>query len=398
MTNYYNVINAEYITALKSSSTVYRTKIQPLDDYEIPIGEIYADLLMSEPPRIEVGNGNGIRRTCTVALWNYNDRYSPSKNSFVWYKRKFRVLEGVIVGDAAYWQEVGVFVCRSAAEHNSILQLTGVDKFGMLNGELNYGRSTLALSTDIANDDVYIAEMICETLTATGACGVLDTIRPYIEPFFETQKLYADISLGAGQTYGDILLTLANMYGADCHYDRHGILRFIRRPDYNIPSWYGHIGAVWTFDEDDVNILDGFTKNTEFKAINTVTVSSDNTDGVITTVTVQNIDPSSPVSVPNIGEQLGSEPTVYISIGDTTIGTPEDKCREYGTYLLLQNAMQTCSMTFTTALIPHLNEGDLINYKGEDMLITQLSLDLDAKTMQISAVNVSEIPRIEVSA
>ena len=398
MTNYYNVINAEYITALKSSSTIYRTMIQPLDEYERPIGEIYADLLMSEAPRIDIGDNNGIRRTCTAALYNYDDKYSPNKNGFVWYKRKIRVFEGVITGTAAYWQCIGVYVCRSAAESRGILQLTAIDKYGILNGELNYGRSTAQLSTDIASGDIYVAELIRDTLTAVSAGGVLDCIAPIIEPYFETQKLYADISLGAGQPYGAILTALASMYGANCYYDRLGRLRFIRRPDYNIPSWYGHVGAVWTFSEDDVNILDGYSKVTEFKAVNTVTVSSDNTDGEITTVTVCNNDPVSPVSVPNIGEQLNSEATVYISIGDTTLDTAENKCREYGAYLLLQNAIQACSISFTTALIPHLDVGDLLSYKGADMLITQMSMDLDAKTMTIAAVNVSEIPRIEVRA
>ena len=398
MANYYNVISSAYLTALKSSSTIYRTMIQPLDEYEQPIGEIYADLLMSEPPRIDIGSNNGIRRTCTLSLWNYDEKYSPSKNSFVWYRRKFRVLEGVISGDAAYWQSMGVFCCRSAVESNGILQLTGIDKYGMLNGELNYGRSTAALTTDIASGDIYVAELIRETLTAISAGGVLDCVSPMIEQFFEAQKLYADISLGAGQPYGAVLTALLSMYGADCYYDRNGILRFVRRPDYNIPSWYAHTGVVWTFDEADVNILDNYSKSTEFSAVNTVTVSSDNTDGEITTVTVRNDDPACPISVPNIGEQLNSEATVYISIGDTTLDTAENKCREYGAYLLTQNAKQACSISFVTALIPHLDVGDLINCKGEDMLITAISADLDAKTMQISAVNVVQIPRIEVSA
>jgi hypothetical protein len=62
----------------------------------------------------------------------------------------------------------------------------------------------------------------------------------------------------------------------------------------------------------------------------------------------------------------------------------------------LQNTKQACSISFSTALIPHLDVDDLIRYKGEDMLITQISADLDTKIMTIAAVNVAELPEIEV--
>lgn len=392
---FYNLINAEYIAALRDTSTVYRTMIQPLDTYENPIAEIYADLLTSEPPKLDIGSSNGIRRTFSAVLWNYDGMYNPSKNSFFWYGRKFRVLESVFTNGNEYRQSMGTFVCRDANESEGLLTIIAVDKYGLLNGELNVGRSTLPLATDISQGDIFVADLIEETLTL-GRNTVLDPVRPLIEPFFRTQKLYADIALGAGQAYGEVLSALAEMYGADCYFDRFGRLRSIRRPDYNDPSRYRHMGAVWTFTDADVSILQGAVRSTSFRAVNTVVISTDNTDGEITTVTVRNVDPSSPISVPNIGEQLPDEPTVYISVGDTTRETAEEKCRQYGAYILLKNAAQQCSIAFETALIPHLDVDELINYKGEDMLVTQISADLSTKIMQISACSVAELPKIEV--
>lgn len=395
---YYDIINAEYLTALKDKATVYRTILQPLDEYENVIGEIYADLLMSESPKLEVGSNNGIRRTLTFALYNADKQYSPNKNSLIWYKRKMKVLESVTVGSNEYRITMGVLICREATEReDGIIAVTAIDKYGMLNGELNYGRSTQALATDLSAGDIYVGELIRETLTLGRGTGMLDPVKPMIENIFNGTKLYADISLGAGQPYGAVLTSLGQMYGADCCYDRTGRFRFVRRPDYNDPTAYKHRGYAWEFDEGDVNIFEGAQRQTTFKAVNTVTVSTDNTEGAICSVTVRNTNPLSPVSTRNIGEQLADESTVYISVGDTTRGSAEDKCREYGTYLLLQNTKQACSISFSTALIPHLDVDDLIRYKGEDMLITQISADLDTKIMTIAAVNVAELPEIEVS-
>jgi hypothetical protein len=243
---------------------------------------------------------------------------------------------------------------------------------------------------------VNVLENERETLTLGRGTGMLDPVKPMIENIFNGTKLYADISLGAGQPYGAVLTSLGQMYGADCCYDRTGRFHFVRRPDYNDPTAYKHRGYAWEFSENDVNILEGAQRLTTFKAVNTVTVSTDNTEGAICSVTVRNTNPLSPVSTRNIGEQLADEATVYISVGDTTRGSAEDKCREYGTYLLLQNTKQACSISFSTALIPHLDVDDLIRYKGEDMLITQISADLDTKIMTIAAVNVAELPEIEV--
>lgn len=395
---YYDLINAAYLDAVKDRATVYRTILQPLDEYENVTGEIYADLLMSEPPKLNIGSNNGIRRVCTFALWNADKRYSPSSNSLFWYRRKIKVLEAVIVGNDEYRQSMGILVCREAVENDDgTILITAIDKYGLLNGELNYGRSTQPISTDIAIGDIYVADLIRETLALGRGTGMLDPIKPLIENIFEDTALYADISLGAGQPYGAILASLSQMYSADCYYDRIGRFHFVRRLDYNDPTAYKHRGYVWEFDENDVSILEGAQKQTTFKAVNTVTVSTDNTDGEITTVTVRNTNPLSPISVPNVGEQLNDEATVYISVGDTTRGSAEDKCREYGTYLLLKSTKQACSVSFNTALIPHLDIDDLIRYKGEDLLITAISADLDSKIMTITAVNVAELPEIEVS-
>lgn len=390
--NKYNIIDSLYTTALKSGTVAYCTKIQPLDHWENALGELYADILTDNPPQQTAGSGNAVRRSLSLTVCDDEGKYSPSKDSHFWYNRKFRLWEGVKVGDDICWQAQGVYYSTRAEEQGGLLTISAVDKFGALNGELNIGRCVLPFSTDISGGDIFVADLVRETLALNTGALPIDPITPVIDPYFETAKLYADIALNAGQFYGEILTTLANMYGADCYYDRHGRLSFRRKAVYDRPWWYMHKGYAWVFTEDDVNIVEGVRRTTDLKAVNTVTVMSDNTEGEVASYTARNTNPESPICVQNIGEQYPDEPVVYISIGDTTRQPAGEKCRQYAEYLLLQCTAQLCSEVFTTAEIPHLDVGDLILLRGQDRLVTGISIDHGSRLMQLSVCNVAFLP------
>lgn len=390
--NYYNVINAAYTAALKSGVTAYRTMIQPLDHWENVLGELTDDILHTTPTQQTVGSGSGVRRSVSVTVFDEGGKYSPHKDSMFWFNRKFRLWEGVQTGGDTYWQPQGVYYATHADEQNGMLTVQGVDKFGALNGEINRGECVTAFSTDISAGDIIVADLIRETLGLNTGSLPLDPITPIIDPVFESTKLYADISLNAGQYYGEVPLTLASMYGADCFYDRSGVLNFRKKAVNDRPWWYIHQGHDWVFDEGDVNITENVRKSTDLKAVNTVTVMSDNTEGEVYAVTVRNENPESPICAQNIGEQYPDEPVVRISLGDTTRGSGEEKCRQYGQYLLCRQTALICSETFTCAEIPHLDTDRLISLHGEDRLITALNVDHASRLMQISCCNINALP------
>ena len=267
-----------------------------------------------------------------------------------------------------------------------------VDKFGALNGELNIGRCVNAFSTDIAGGDIYVADLIRETLALNFGRLPIDPIAPIIDPIFETTKLYADISLDAGQYYGQVITTLAEMYGADCYYDRCGVLNFRKKAVIDRPWWYVHQGFAWVFGEGDVNIAESVRRSTDLRAVNVVTVVSDNTDGETASVTVRNENPESPLCVQNIGEHYPEGGAVSISVGDSTRQSAEEKCRQYGKSLLCQNTALICSETFTAALIPHFDTGMVIDVHGEERLITGLSADLGTRLMKVECCNINFLP------
>lgn len=391
--NYYNIINAAYLSALAAPTTRYRTKVMPLDHWENGIGVLYEDIITDTPAQQTIGTGNGVRRSLTISLANEDEKYSPSKNSHFWYGRKFSLWEGVEVGGDVYWQQQGVYYATKAEEYKGAVNVSAVDKFGSLNGETNTGRCPLAFATDISEGDIYIADLIRELLGRNTGNLPIDPITPIIDPAFESTKLYADITLNAGQYYGAILTTLADMYGADCYYDRFGRLNFRKKAVKDRPWWYEHMGHEWTFIEDDPNITEGVRRTTDLKAVNTVTVMSDNKDGEAASVTLRNTNPESPVCVQNVGEQYPDECPLYISVGDTTNQSAEEKCRQYAEYVLTQHTAQLLTENFTTIFLPHLDTDRLIDMRGDDRLITGISVDHKTKLMQISACSVAFLPK-----
>ena len=391
--DYYNIINAAYKLALNDPQAVYHTKIQILDHWENVLAELMADIITDNPAQQTIGTGNGVRRSLTLTMADEDEKYSPQKNSYFWYGRKFSLWEGVEVAGDVYWQEQGVYYSTAADEYEGALSITAVDKFGALNGETNTGRCPLAFTTDIASGDIYIGDLIRELLGRNTGNLPIDPITPIIDKVFETTKLYADITLNAGQFYGEILLRLAEMYGADCYYDRFGRLNFRKKAVKDRPWWYEHSAPAWIFYENDLNITEGIRRQTNPKAVNTVTVMSDNKDGDAGTVTVRNTNPESPVCVQNVGEQYPDECPMYISVGDTTVQTAEEKCRQYAEYVLCQNTAQLLTEGFSSVFIPHLDTDVIINTKGEDRLVTGLTIDHKTKLMQVSSCSVAFLPK-----
>lgn len=390
--NYYNIADSTYRAALKAPEITYRTMIQPLDHWENALCELYADIITSSPPQQTAQDGNGVRRNVTLALADTEGVYAPSKNSHFWYNRKFRLWEGIIVGDDTYWQAQGVYCTTSAELFSKVLTITAVDKYGLLSGELNTARCVTPFTTDIASGDIIVADLIRETLGLNTGYLPLDPIEPIIDEVYEHTVLYADITLSAGQYYGAVLTSLAQMYGADCYYDRNGRFNFRRKQVYDRPWWYIHQGYAWQFAEGSADIIEGVRRTTDLRAVNTVTVQTDNSEGITTSVTVRNISPECPISVQNVGEQYPDDAIVKIAVGDTTDVPAEEKCADYGKYLLCSYTARLCSESFQAAAIPHIDVGDLVQLHGEDRLITAISTDHGTHISQIETCSTALLP------
>jgi hypothetical protein len=226
-------------------------------------------------------------------------------------------------------------------------------------------------------------------MTDMGNGMPIDPVPPKIDPVFEETALYRDITLDSGQYYGEIITQLADMYGANVFYDKDGALVFTRKTVSNIPSWYEHSGHIWEFDSSKMS---GVTSNYDLSCVNAVTVTTDNTSGEIYSYTAENRNAESPVNVKAVGLHYGEQVPVYISLGDTSISTGEEKCKEYAEYLLFQNTLNGVTESFDYPLIPHMDVDEVVGFDEKDYLVNQIDFDLGAMKMSLKLCNVNFLP------
>lgn len=388
---YYNTINDSYLDRSKRPSAVRELRVQALDHWENAVSELTGSINTSNPPTVSIGLQNGLRRSGSFVLDDPDGEFSPGRDSDIWYNRKVRIISRISDEGTGYSFSEGVFVVKSAQPQENRILVQLCDKFGMLNGETGTGRAGTAFTTKIADGTIYVAALIRELLARPLGNGLpIDPTPPIIDPYFERTALYHDITLSAGQYYGDVLTQLADMYGADVYYDRDGRLNFIRRATYSMPSWYEHTGYVYTFEEGDILEDRGATELWQFDGINIVTVCAETAEGVIVSRTVKNTNPRSPLDINSVGERWGDEPITYISAGAG--GDTEEKCRQYGEYILLKNTRNTVTEELTVLYMPHFDVDQVVRRHDEDYLIQSIDTDLSACTSRIRLVNTQFLP------
>lgn len=399
---YYNHTSETYLNELKNHMRQMKIKMEILDHNEFAIGEITNYISSDNTGSINVNYEQGCRRSCSFSIIDTKKKFIPTKNSPFWYNRKFKLYIGLMVGDDTYWFPQGVFITRSVSAQGKLINIEGVDKFGLWDGTL--GTQMCIVETQVKMLDskkgVKIIDLIKDTLMLDIGNGVpTDVIEPIIDGLFRTATLYDDIVISEGSYMSELFTTLGDMYGANVYYDVNGHLRFERVFNYNIPSYYRHMSPDYRFTditltEDDLSV------QYNYDGYNIVTVTTDNTEGEIYTYTAMNKNPQSPVNIYDIGYRGNGEGAVEISLGDTTDcvnGT--EKCRQYAEFLLMQNTLMTVSTSFSYAIIPHLDvnhtieiTNDYYNYDKQLFIIKSLTFPLGLGEMEIEVTNIQWLP------
>lgn len=401
---YVNKTNQAYLDASKRPMRKLKLKMEILDHWERAIGEITNDISTENVGTINVNYQQGCRRSCSFSIIDKKKKYIPTKNSWFWYNRKFRIYIGLEANDDIYWFPQGVFVTLSATVQGKTIQIEGVDKFGFLNGELNSRMCLVEYQAPVEHSKkgTKIVNLIKDTLMLDlGNNMPLDPVDPIIDGLFVNAELYDDIIVDEGQYLGEIFTKLCDMYGANCYYDVNGHLRFERVFNYNIPSYYRHMSPEYEFDNINLTYTD-VNLAYDFKGYNIVTVTTDNTIGEIFTYTAVNDNPQSPVCISSVGYKGNSTGTVEISLGDTeewAFDTGDEKCRQYAEYLLLQNTLMGITTSFNYPILPHLDVNHTIEITCEDynldkqlFIIQSITMPIGLGEMQIEASNIQWLP------
>lgn len=397
MTEYYENSNSRYYKILNNSIKIYKFKIELLNHYEHAIGEIVNDISSDTQGQITINKQQGMRRSCSFFLINVEKKYLPTVNNHFWYNRKFKLYIGLYdtEQDSIYWFSEGVYITQNVSCVHHMVSINAVDKFGFFDGTLN---TQLCQKTYKIEKGVYVAQLIRDTLMLDlGNNLPADPIIPIIDNELEIETTLSEIVLNIGQYLGDLFTELATSLGCDVYYDRFGRLRFTRVFNDDFAFWYVHKGALWHFDDVNINYIDPSCDYT-FDGINTVTVTTDNSSGKIYSHTAINDNPSSPISVSSIGTRCEkSNPIIYIPI--ITGENPQSICKQHAEHILLQQTTMTLNVNFKAPIMPHIDVDETIlitdnyyNWVQQKFLIQSVTIPFGIGESQINATNIQWLP------
>ena len=406
MVEFYNVVNKDYINLCKQQVLDVRIKVELLDHYEHTIGEVTTKV-SSTSGSISVKYNQGVRRTCDITIDDINKKMLPNdENSVFFVNKKFKIYIGLYKknwsksgsdgtgvyhnsrDDTIYWFSQGIFITQNCDydKKNGVLHLSGVDKFGFFTKDLN--QHTLQNTYHISADSK-LGQLISDIITIDMGNGMpTDTQTPIIHTSFVDQVLPYDIEKTANETIGDILVEIATAFNADIYYDVDGHLVF----EPNIIDDYNRQAPVFEFGKNDSALIDMTLDFNYGDIVNQITVTGDNSDGVVYSSTATNENPVSSLRVSNIGIKAAD-------IEETAMGYSDKRCSDYANYLLKKKMRMAIAGTITCTPLPHLDCNRIVKvYQNEedvneiDFLIEEIQIPLSPETYSLSVCNLQDLP------
>lgn len=406
MVEFYNVVNKDYINLCKQQVLDVRIKVELLDHYEHTIGEVTTKV-SSTSGSISVKYNQGVRRTCDITIDDINKKMLPNdENSVFFVNKKFKIYIGLYKknwsksgsdgtgvyhnsqDDTIYWFSQGIFITQSCDydKKNGVLHLSGVDKFGFFTKDLN--QHTLQNTYHISADSK-LGQLISDIITIDMGNGMpTDTQTPIIHTSFVNQVLPYDIEKTANETIGDILIEIATAFNADIYYDVDGHLVF----EPNIIDDYNRQAPVFEFGKNDSALIDMSLDFNYGDIVNQITVTGDNSDGVVYSSTATNENPISSLRVSNIGIKAAD-------IEETAMGYSDKRCSDYANYLLKKKMRIAIAGTITCTPLPHLDCNRVVKvYQNEedvneiDFLIEEVNIPLSPEAYSLSVCNIQDLP------
>lgn len=406
MVEFYNVVDKDYINLCKQQVLDVRIKVELLDHYQHTIGEVTTKV-SSTSGSISVKYNQGVRRTCDITIDDINKKMLPNdENSVFFVNKKFKIYIGLCKknwsksgsdgtgvyhnsqDDTIYWFSQGIFITQSCDydKKNGVLHLSGVDKFGFFTKDLN--QHTLQNTYHISADSK-LGQLISDIITIDMGNGMpTDTQTPIIHTSFVNQVLPYDIEKTANETIGDILIEIATAFNADIYYDVDGHLVF----EPNIIDDYNRQAPVFEFGKNDSALIDMSLDFNYGDIINQITVTGDNSDGVVYSSTATNENPISSLRVSNIGIKAAD-------IEETAMGYSDKRCSDYANYLLKKKMRIAIAGTITCTPLPHLDCNRIVKvYQNEedvneiDFLIEEVQIPLSPEAYSLSICNIQDLP------
>ena len=393
---YMNVYNQKYIEVVSRTEIFPMYRVELLDHYENVLADMTDNIASDNTGSISINYQQGVRRTCTITLFDNDGKFIPRVDGDIWINKKFKLYIGIkdIFTDDIYWFSQGVYCLIDPVvdRENKTITLNGVDKYGFLGSETGFNQITV---THVIDRNVLIKDAIEDTLmTDMGNGSVIDAIPPIIDDNLWIQRMPYELSKAPASYLSDIFIELGNIMGADTYYDADGHMRYdLGTEDMS----YSSVDSIWNFSDITPEYISPSLQFTTTSVVNSVTIVGNNSNSdEFWTYTAENHNPLSPVSIENIGLKSYYE--------ESTSVYDDSTAKDYAEYVLNQKSILQQAMSFSCPLIPHLDVNKIITitdtyykFNQERFIIQSITMPLDASSpMQITASNVSALPYYEL--
>nr|DAU29289.1 MAG TPA: tail protein [Caudoviricetes sp.] len=383
----------QYIKIVKEQAIRPRFRLSLLYPDE-SFREDISEYLIQGSGSLQIQYAQGQRRSLNFTLNNESGVFTPNGiNSKIWVNTKFQLDLGMEMANGdVVWNSAGIFVIGTPQitreDARKIIDIQCYDKFALLDGTLG---GTLDATYEIdAGEKIY--NIIVDTLLQDNGNGVpIDLKTIFFDPSLINESTVYTLSKSANESYGDMLIELANMIACDIYYNTNGNLV--------IQSGIKDISQVnkptlWIFKDTEYEYLSGHI-NYDFTDVrNRVTVvgANVNSDGGLYIAVSENTNPRSQTRVDLIGIK-----NYYLE--DSNIYT-QTLAQDRADYELNKLSIVQQTVQISSAFMIHLDVNnciaitdDFFNYFDNRFIIQSISIPLSIHSnMTIDCTNIATLP------
>lgn len=391
--NFNQLPSQQYIKIVKEQAIRPRFRLSLLYPDE-SFREDISEYLIQGSGSLQIQYAQGQRRSLNFTLNNESGVFTPDGiNSKIWVNTKFQLDLGMEMANGdVVWNSAGIFVIGTPQitreDARKTIDIQCYDKFALLDGTLG---GTLDATYEIeAGEKIY--NIIVDTLLQDNGNGVpIDLKTIFFDSSLINESTVYTLSKSANESYGDMLIELANMIACDIYYNTNGNLV--------IQSGIRDISQVnkptlWTFKDTEYEYLSG-NINYDFTSVrNRVTVvgANVNSDGGLYIAVSENANPRSQTRVDLIGIK-----NYYLE--DSNIYT-QTLAQDRADYELNKLSIVQQTVQISSSFMIHLDVNnciaitdDFFDYFDNRFIIQSISIPLSIQSnITIDCTNIATLP------
>lgn len=391
--NFNQLAPDKYVALVRNQAIRPRFKLSILYDNENFKRDI-SEYLIAGSGSLQIQYAQGQRRSLNFTLDNSSGIFTPNGiNSEIWVNTKFKLELGMEFSNGdIVWNNAGIFVIGTpqAIRQNAqeTIDIQCYDKFALLDGTLG---GVLDATYEINVGEKIYNVVIDTLLQNNGNNYPIDTKQVIFDSNYINEVTQYTLSKSANDSYGDMLIELADMISCDIYYDTDGHLVF--------QSGIKDISQVskptlWTYKDTEYEYINGHI-NYDFTSVrNRVTVvgANVNSNNGIYVAVAENTNPRSATRIDIIGIR-----NYYLE--DNNIYS-QTLAQDRADYELNKLAIVQQTIDIESTYMIHLDvnncielEDDFFQYFDDRFIIQSISIPLSIQSqISIECTNIATLP------